>query len=103
MADQERSEKSISICGVNDHENWQNKDVFKMFQKDNLVPRVSSLLFLYSGIREAIRQSDWLFAILRGNSVLRGVNGHGLSKFDVRPYTLPIPAIICDLFPKFAV
>ena len=39
----------------------------------NLVPRVSSLLYLYSGMQEAVRQSDWLFAILRGNSVLRWV------------------------------
>ena len=37
----------------------------------NLVPRVISLLYLYSGIQEAVRQSDWLFAILRRYSILR--------------------------------
>ena len=68
---------------------------------NNLVPRVSSLLYLYSWILEAVRQCDWLFAILRGNSVLRWVNGHGMSKFHVMPYSLSIPTIICNLFPKF--
>ena len=69
--------------------NWNI--VWPKFAKDlirsqfNLVPRVSSLLYLYSGMQEAIRQSDWLFAILRGNSVLRGVNCHGMSKL---PYCL---------------
>ena len=67
----------------------------------NLVPRVSSLLYLYSGIQEAVRQSDWLFAILGCNSDLRGVNDLGMSKFDVKPHSLPIPTIICNLFPKF--
>ena len=39
----------------------------------NVVPRVSSLLYLYFGIEEAVRQSDWLFTILRRNSVLRKI------------------------------
>ena len=47
----------------------------------NLILRVSSLLYLYPGIQEAVRQSDWLFTILRGNSALRGVNGRSMSKF----------------------
>ena len=55
----------------------------------NLVPRVSSLLFLYSGIQEAVRQSDWLFAILGRNSDLRGVNDLGMSKFNLTSYSLP--------------
>ena len=45
---------------------------------------------------------------LRGNSarseprtVLRVVNGFGVSKFDVKPHTLPILIIICNLFPTF--
>ena len=63
----------------------------------NLVPRVSSLLYLYSGIQEAVRQSDWMFAILLGNSVLCRVNSRGMSKFNVKPYSLPIPTIICNL------
>ena len=67
----------------------------------NLVPRVSSLLYLYSGIQEADRQSDWLFAILGRNSDLRWVNDLGMSKFSLKPYSLPIPTIICNLFPKF--
>ena len=67
----------------------------------NLVPRVSSLLYLYSGIQEAVRQSDWPFAILGCNSDLRWVNDLGMSKFDVKPHSLPIPTIICNLFPKF--
>ena len=67
----------------------------------NLVPRVSSLLYLYSGIQETVRKSDQLFAILGRNSYLRGVNDLGMSKFDVKPHSLPIPAIICNLFPKF--
>ena len=57
----------------------------------NLVPRVSSLLCLCSGIQEAVRQSDWLFAILGCNSDLRGVNDRSMSKFDVKPHSLPIP------------
>ena len=67
----------------------------------NLVARVSSLLYLYSGIQEAVRQSDWLFTILRRNSVLRGVNDLGMSKFGVKPHSLPIATIICNLFLKF--
>ena len=45
---------------------------------------------------------------LRGNSarseprtVLRVVNGFGVSKFDVKPHTLPTLIIICNLFPTF--
>ena len=45
---------------------------------------------------------------LRGNSarsqprtVLRVVNGFGVSKFDVKQHTLPILIIICNLFPTF--
>ena len=67
----------------------------------NLVPRVSSLLYLYSGIQEAVWQSDWLFIILRRNSVLRVVNDLGIAKFDIKPDSLPFPTIICNLFPKF--
>ena len=74
----------------------------------NLVPRVSSLLYFYPGIPEAVQQSDWPFAILRRNSVLRGINGRGMSKFivqwskfDKKPYSLPIPTIIYNLLPKF--
>ena len=44
----------------------------------------------------------------RGNSarrqprtVLRVVNCFGVSKFDVKPHTLPISIIICNLFPTF--
>ena len=39
-----------------------------------LVPRMSSLLSLYSGIQEAVRQSEWLFVILGRKFDLRGVN-----------------------------
>ena len=45
---------------------------------------------------------------VRGNSarsqlrtVLRVVNGFGVSKFDVKPHTLPILIVICNLFPTF--
>ena len=45
---------------------------------------------------------------VRGNSarsqlgtVLRVVNGLGVSKFDVKAHTLPNLIIICNLFPKF--
>ena len=62
---------------------------------NNLVPRVTSLLYLHSGIQEAVRQSDCLFAILGRNSDLRGVNDFGMSKLDVKPHSLPIPTIIC--------
>ena len=48
--------------------------VYLISVSGNLVPRVSSLLYLYSGIQEAIRQSDWMFAILRRCSVLGRVN-----------------------------
>ena len=44
----------------------------------NLVPRVSSLLYLYSGIHEAVQRFDWLLAILGRNSDLRGVNDLGI-------------------------
>ena len=50
---------------------------------------MSSLLYLYSGIQEAVRLSDGLFTILRGNSVLREVNSHGMSEFHVKLYSLP--------------
>ena len=41
-------------------------------------------------------------AFLRGNSVLCGVTGFGrMSRFDVKPQSLPISTIICNLFPKF--
>ena len=53
------------------------------------------------GIHEAVRQTHRLFTILRGNSVLRGVNGRGMLKFDLKPYSLPIQTIICNSFPKF--
>ena len=53
------------------------KDKNRAFKRiKNLVPRVSSLLYLYFGIHEAVRQSDWprhvstimcnLFAIFEG-------------------------------------
>ena len=64
-------------------------------------PRVSSLSHPQSKIQEAVRQSNWLFTILRGNSVLRGVNGRSMSKFDVKPQSLLFPTITCNLFPKF--
>ena len=57
-----------------------------------LVPGVSPLLYLYSGIQEAVRQPNWLLTILPSNSVLpwhvRGtaVNDGGMSKFDTKPY-----------------
>ena len=66
----------------------------------NLVSRVSSLLYLYSGIHEAVRQSDWLFAILGRNSDLRGVNYLSMSKFDVKLHPLPMPTIILQLISK---
>ena len=69
--------------------------------KYNLVPRVSSLLYLYSGIQEAVQQSDWLLTILRRNSFLRWVKDLCMSKFDAKLHSLPIPTIICKLFPKF--
>ena len=68
---------------------WLKKSIFMIFL--NLVPRVSSLLYLYSGIQEAVWQSDWMFAILRRYSVLRRVNSRGMSKFNIKPYSLPIP------------
>ena len=37
-------------------------------------------------------------SVLRGNSDLRGVDGHGMSKFDGKPYSLPISSIVCYLF-----
>ena len=67
----------------------------------NLVPRVSSLLYLYSGIQEAVRQSDWLLAILGRNSDLRRVNDPGMLKFSVKRYSLPISTVICNFFAKF--
>ena len=61
---------------------------------------MSSLLYLYSGIQEAVRQSDWLFAILRRYSVFSLGKQPWHVKFNVKPYSLPIPTIICNLFPK---
>ena len=40
-------------------------------------------------------------AYLHANSVLRQANGFGKSKIDVKPHSLPIPSLICHLFPKF--
>ena len=77
------------------------RPVIEIVVFSNLVPRVSSLLYLYSGMQEAVQQSDWLFAILHGNSVLCGINNRGMSKFDIKPYSLPILTIICNLFPEF--
>ena len=65
--------------------------------KDYVFPRVSSLLCIYSGTQETVLQSDWLFAILSGDSVLSEVNGRSMSKFDVKPYSLPNSTI----FSKF--
>ena len=79
----------------------RNKSNESLLTEANLVPRVSSLLYLHSGIQEAVRQSDWLFAILGRNSDLRWVNDLDVSKFSLKPYSLPIPTIICNLFPKF--
>ena len=52
-------------------------------------------------IQEAVWQSDWLFAILGRNSDLRGVNDIVMSKFEVKPNSLPISTIIYNLFSKF--
>ena len=43
-----------------------------------------ALQYLYSGIQEAVLQSDWLFAILHRNFVSRVANGRGMSKFKVK-------------------
>ena len=40
-------------------------------------------------------------AIWYGNFILRGVNGHSVSKFDVKPHSLPTSILICHSFPKF--
>ena len=40
-------------------------------------------------------------AFLRANSILRRANGFRMSKIDVKPHFLPIPTLICHLFPKF--
>ena len=40
-------------------------------------------------------------AFLRANSDLRHTNGFGMSKIDVKPYSLPISTLISHLFPKF--
>ena len=34
------------------------------------------------------------------NSVLRRANDFGMSKIDVKSYSLPIPTLICNLSPK---
>ena len=65
--------------------------------KDYVFPRVSSLLCIYSGTQETVLQSDWLFAILSGDSVLSEVNARSMSKFEVKPYSLPNSTI----FSKF--
>ena len=40
-------------------------------------------------------------AFLRANSVLRHANGFGMSKINVKPYSLPKATFICNLSPKF--
>ena len=40
-------------------------------------------------------------SVLRGNSILRGVIGYGMSKFDGKPHSLRISAINCYLSLKF--
>ena len=40
-------------------------------------------------------------AFLRANSILRRANFFGMSKIDVKPYSLPITTLISHLFPKF--
>ena len=40
-------------------------------------------------------------AYLRANSVLRRANAFGMSKIDIKPHSLPMPSLICHLFPKF--
>ena len=40
-------------------------------------------------------------AYLRANSVLRRANGFRMSKIDVKPHSLPIPSLMCHLFPEF--
>ena len=39
-------------------------------------------------------------AFLCANSVLRRANDSGMSKIDVKPYSLPFPILICNLSPK---
>ena len=39
-------------------------------------------------------------AFLCANSVLRRANGFGMSKIDIKPYSLPMPTFICNLSPK---
>ena len=39
-------------------------------------------------------------AYLRANSVLHRANAFGMSKIDVKPHSLPMPSLICHLFPK---
>ena len=49
------------------------------------------------------RQFDDLIgcsSFLRRNSILRGVNGRGMSKFDGKPHSLPISTITCYFSPK---
>ena len=40
-------------------------------------------------------------SVFRSNSVLRGLNGCGMSKFDGKPHSLPTLTMICFLSPKF--
>ena len=40
-------------------------------------------------------------AFLRANSILRRANFFGMSKIDVKPYSLPTTTLISHLFPKF--
>ena len=67
----------------------------------NLVPRVSSLLFLYSGMyKRPCGDLIGCNSVLRGNYVLHGVNGGGMSKFDGKPQSLAVSTITCSLSPK---
>ena len=109
-------EKAVKSCCLEDHVHLfrgethpshfiifsNTESLKKVWVFFNLVPsRVSSLLYLYSGIQEAVQQSDWLFTILRRSSVLLWVNGCGMSKFDRKSHSLPNSTIICHVSPKF--
>ena len=54
------------------------------------------------GLRERAQKwgKNWARAFLCANSVLRRANDFGMSKIDVKPYSLPIPTLICNLSPK---
>ena len=52
-------------------------------------------------VREAQKWGKILaHAFLCANFVLRRANDFGMCKIDVKPYSLPFPTLICNLFPK---